>query len=59
MLHLIPEEIQWHIWKIYYSKYVLAELVEECKKKDASLIQQYVKNLINSIIDDVINDVVV
>ena len=58
MLYQLPEDIQWYIWKLYYSKFVLFELKEVCEIRDATIIQNYVKNMIDEIISDALNNVI-
>ncbi len=55
MLYDLPEELQWHIWKLYHNKFVLAELKDKCEHRDATMIQNFIKNMIDEIISNAIN----
>ena len=56
MMDGLPEDIQWHIWRIYYKEFVLNELIEEIKKRDATMIQTFVKNMIDEIVSEALNN---
>lgn len=56
MIHGLPEDIQWYIWRIYYKEFVLSELIAEIKKRDATMIQTFVKNMIDEIISEAVNN---
>jgi hypothetical protein len=55
MLYRLPEDMQWHIWRLYYNRYVLSELRAECERRDATMIQNYVRVLIDKVLSDVVN----
>lgn len=57
MLYALPEDIQWHIWRIYHKEFVLKELIEEIRKKDATIIQNVVKSLIDEVISEALNNI--
>ena len=57
MLDELPEEIQWHIWRLYHKEFVLKELIEEIRKRDATIIQNVVKSMIDEVIHEAINNI--
>lgn len=57
MIHGLPEDIQWHIWRIYYKDFVLNELITEIKKRDATMIQTFVKNMIDEIVSEAVSNI--
>ena len=57
MLHELPEEIQWHIWRLYHKEFVLKELIEEIRKRDATIIQNVVKSLIDEVVSEALSNI--
>jgi len=56
MLHELPEDIQWYIWRLYYSHFILNELIEDSERRAATTIQNYVRNMIDEIITNAIDN---
>ena len=52
-LYLLPDDMQWLIWRHYHSKYVLAELREDAARRDATTIQTFVKEYIMELLADI------
>ena len=54
MLYALPEDIQWYVWSLYYKEFVIKDLIEEIRKRDATIIQ----NIVKSIIDEAVSEAV-
>ena len=58
MLYDLPEDVQWYIWKLYYARFILTELKEDSERRAATTIQNYVKNMIDEVILNAVNQVI-
>ena len=58
MLYNLPEDVQWYIWKLYYNRFVMTELKEYGERRAATTIQNYVRDMIDEVILNAMNDVV-
>ncbi len=58
MLYNLPEDVQWYIWNIYYKQFVLIELKEDSEKRAATMIQNYVREMIDEVISNAVSNVI-
>ncbi len=58
MLYNLPEDVQWYIWSIYYKQFVLIELKEDSEKRAATMIQNYVREMIDEVISNAVSNVI-
>ena len=57
MLYDLPEDIQWYIWTMYYRRFVMIELEEDMERRAATAIQNYVKNMIDEVIMNALDEI--
>lgn len=58
MLYNLPEDVQWYIWSTYYKQFVLIELKEDSEKRAATIIQNYVREMIDEVISNAVSNVI-